>query len=99
MEGKSWLVEHSTGAVTGRKLVACLRIIGLRDTYASMQAAEAHDLASQCTEAIDNVHGTLHSKLQATKRATAKGIKDICAATSMSLADVYQATKASCSAA
>ena len=73
-------------------------MIESRDTYASTQAVEAHSLASQCTEAIDNVHVTLHSELQATKRAIAKGLKDNCTATSVSLADVYEATKASFSA-
>ena len=55
----------------------------------------AQELAASCAEAIVQVHGELQDDMRATKRATAHGLRQMHAATTASLAEVYKATKTS----
>ena len=55
--------------------------------HASVEGIQ--ELAASCVEAIVYVHGELQEDMRATKRATAHGLRQMHAATSANLAEVY----------
>ena len=95
------MVECRAGDAVAQKLVSYHRSIQPHhsrqtDGVAHASVEDTQKLAASCAVAIDQVHDELHEDIRATKRATAHGLRQLHAATSASLSEVYKATKASC---
>ena len=89
------------GDAAAQKLVSYHRSIQSHhsrqpDSAAHASVDGAQKIAASCTVAIDQVHGELHEDIRATKWATAHGLRQLHAATTANLTEVYKATEASC---